>query len=146
MEKSLNLTTLVFSALPLRSAIGPSVAQAGKPWLGLHDGIKWYFKKTLSTYRPGRVNFWKLLIPYKRRLPPDAILVVTSPGPFSATRASVSIANALAFAWDIPVVPVSIEQLRRTTPMLLAKKAGVAKRTGFSLARRALPQYNRKPY
>jgi hypothetical protein len=156
MKKPPHLTTLVLSALPQRAAVvtsNPKSAKGksvvGKPWLGLHDGSKWRWRKTLSTYKPGQVNFWKLLTPYRRQLPPDAIVVVTSPGPFSASRASVSIANALAFAWDIPVVSASIEDLRRTSPALLVEQAGAApgkKGKGFSVTHRALPQYDRKPY
>gem|GEM_PF-4526315 len=125
----------------MRPPANPKIPQKPAPWIGLYGGSKWRWRKNLSAYSPGRVNFWKLLVPYKRQLPPDAIVVVTSPGPFSASRASVSIANALAFAWDIPVVGVTIEDLRRTSPNLL-----VAQKKGFSVQKRALPQYNRKPY
>jgi len=116
------------------------------PWVGLHSDKVWVWKKSLQSYGPGNVNFWKILSPLKGKLSPDRIIVVTSPGPFAASRATVSIANALGFAWDVPVIGVSIEDLRRHSPSRLIERASKKGVTRFSLAGRAAPSYARKPY
>ncbi|MFH0830616.1 MAG: hypothetical protein V1895_00970 [Parcubacteria group bacterium] len=150
MGKPPKFTTLVFSPLSQRArSTGDHKPWVDKPWVGLHDGRRWVWRTNLA-YHPGRINFFKPLIKHRRQLRLDAILVVTDPAPFTASRAAVSIANALGFAWDRPVVSISTQDLDRTSPSLLVERAltqrkGPAK-YGFSLADRALPHYNRKPY
>ncbi len=41
---------------------------------------------------------------------PEAIGAVVGPGAFSATRTGVSLANALAYAWGIPLIALSRER------------------------------------
>jgi|WetSurMetagenome_2_1015567.scaffolds.fasta_scaffold1048188_1 tRNA A37 threonylcarbamoyladenosine modification protein TsaB len=41
---------------------------------------------------------------------PQAIGVVVGPGAFSATRTGVALANALAYAWGIPLIPLDRTQ------------------------------------
>lgn len=69
------------------------------------------------------------------------ILVFTGPGSFSATRAAVNIANALAYAWDVPVVgvhgPASSKQLTELLRELDQTKIA----PHFNVKRRALPYY-----
>ena len=149
-------STLVLSPLPRQGL-------TGRPWVGLHDGRRWQWRKSLATYGPGRVNFWSVLSRYQRSLSkpgaqtgsrPDAIVVVTDPAPFTASRAAVSIANSLGFSWNIAVVAASLTDLQRNLPRLLVERAlqkrtdrgGKGLKSGFSVADRALPHYNRKPY
>ncbi len=67
----------------------------------------------------------------------DAVAVVTGPGAFTSSRVSTVIANAMAFAADVPVIAVEnargapVEELARTLPPPSA---------GF-----AQPVYNRPP-
>ena len=41
---------------------------------------------------------------------PAVIAVVTGPGAFSATRNGVALSNALAYAWNVPVVAITKDQ------------------------------------
>ncbi len=48
---------------------------------------------------------------------PKAIGVVTGPGAWSATRTGVALANALAYAWGIPLAPLAKEQFDSKRPL-----------------------------
>jgi tRNA threonylcarbamoyladenosine biosynthesis protein TsaB len=54
---------------------------------------------------------------------PDLIVVATGPGSYTGTRAGVAIANALAWAWDIPVVGVGTHKAKTIEAIIaLARK------------------------
>lgn len=71
-----------------------------------------------------------------------AIAVVTGPGSFTSSRVSTTIANALAFAANLPVVPV--ENPERLDLRRLAERLDLA---GLPDANRfAVPTYDRPPH
>ncbi len=48
---------------------------------------------------------------------PEAIGVVVGPGAFSATRTGVALANALAYAWKIPLLPLDRARFDAADPL-----------------------------
>jgi len=57
---------------------------------------------------------------------PGLIGVVAGPGAFSATRNGVALANALAFAWRIPIVSLSKDQFDSKDPIPKGGRKSVA--------------------
>jgi hypothetical protein len=82
---------------------------------------------------------------------PDAIVVVKGPGDFSALRIGVSTANALAYAWDLPVAGVQLEDewLSLDGDARLAKilKQGLIELEKLSVRKDefVLPDYQKEP-
>lgn len=82
---------------------------------------------------------------------PDAIVVVNGPGDFSALRIGVSTANALAYAWDIPVAGVMLHDswLEKSDDdkLALILKQGLVALEDLSVRKDTfvLPDYKREP-
>jgi hypothetical protein len=115
---------------------------ADSPWVGLyeHSGAgtrgRFVWRTALERGRPGEVSYWPVLLKHKKTLKPGRILVITGPGPFTATRAAVNIANALGFVWDVPVVST------KKIPNLVSLLTSLGQtKGGFSTKKRALPYY-----
>ena len=113
-----------------------------RPWLGLwsdKNSGKFLWRTTLPATGPGTFDYWPALLKHRRSLPTKNLLVLTGPGPFSATRAAVNIANALGYAWDIPVIgvhgPATLVQIKGLLSDLSQTKIA----PHFDLERRALP-------
>ncbi len=56
---------------------------------------------------------------------PHSLGVTNGPGAFSATRIGVALANALAYAWQIPVVALTKDQFDSKTPLARGFKKSV---------------------
>jgi hypothetical protein len=57
---------------------------------------------------------------------PRAIGVVVGPGAFSATRTGVSLANALAYAWGIPLIPLDHASFESSAPLPAGRRSPAA--------------------
>jgi len=57
---------------------------------------------------------------------PRALGVVVGPGAFSATRTGVSLANALAYAWGIPLIPLDRASFKSLAPLPAGRRGPVA--------------------
>jgi tRNA A37 threonylcarbamoyladenosine modification protein TsaB len=55
-----------------------------------------------------------------------AIGVVVGPGAWSATRTGVALANALAYALELPLAPLTKEQFNSPAPFAAKKRGSVA--------------------
>jgi len=119
-----------------------------RAWLGQWSRKgRFLWRTTLKSSGPGAFNFWPPLLKQKttlHRKPPDRILVFTGPGPFSATRAAVNIANALGYAWNVPVVGVHGPANLTAVKQLLCELDQTFVPPRFEIAHRALP-YHPKP-
>lgn len=83
----------------------------------------------------------ELLKKHARRVPgATAVIVATGPGPFSAIRSGVSVANAFGLALSIPVVGVAGAL---TMPQLL--KLGRLKLRRAKVGTVVVPKYGRPP-
>jgi hypothetical protein len=92
---------------------------------------------------PGRVSYWPILLKKQKSFPSDQILVITGPGPFTATRAAVNIANALAYGWGRGVRGVSLDELKKKGLQKILSESFPAT---FDLKKRALPFYTGPAY
>ncbi len=117
----------------------------------LTDGANFYYKKVSNLrHSSDRIvtSIDQLLAKHKMPVKKlQAIGVVTGPGRFSAVRLSVAIANTLAFAWQIPVVGVSLGEIGETeeinkavTQQIFKKLAGKKK-----LPKVVVPVYDGQP-
>lgn len=92
-------------------------ALAEHAWRGNADETKKLLPNILSVLKKARKNFSSL----------DKIIAVTGPGPFSATRIGVTVANTLAHALKIPLYTISTRglwQLRGGKKRILLIHAG----------------------
>ena len=62
---------------------------------------------------------------------PSSIGAVAGPGAFSATRTGVALANALAYAWNIPIIALNQAQFYSNDPLPPGMKPPVAVRYGM---------------
>lgn len=71
----------------------------------------------------------------------DGIVVVTGPGGFTASREGVSVANALAFALDIPVFGITKNQVEQIfSPGFIEQRLARTSRKSL-----VFPIYDKKP-
>jgi len=90
----------------------------------------------------GRVKRWRYAVYADAALPrlakilagkkPQAIGVVVGPGAFSATRTGVALANALAYAWGIPVIALTAIQFDASEPLPRGTRPPTAVRYGMA--------------
>lgn len=117
----------------------------------LTDGANFYYKKVSNLrHSSDRIvtSIDQLLVKHKITVKKLQVIgVVTGPGRFSAVRLSVAIANTLAFAWQIPVIGVSLDEIGETeaahkavTQQIFKKFAGKKK-----LSKIAVPVYDGQP-
>jgi tRNA A37 threonylcarbamoyladenosine modification protein TsaB len=136
---SINMVSVKSNLIKAKNTTLVLDPSADSPWVGLyqHSGRgRFIWRTTLERGRPGEVSYWPALLKHKKARKPERIMVVTGPGPFTATRAAVNIANALGFVWDVPVLST------KKVPNLAALLASAGQVTGsFSMKKRALPYY-----
>jgi tRNA A37 threonylcarbamoyladenosine modification protein TsaB len=117
----------------------------------LTDGANFYYKKVNNLKHSSDrivVSIDQLLVKHKASVKKlRAVGVVTGPGRFSAVRLSVAIANALAFAWQIPVVGVSLDEIGDTDELNKAVTQQIFKKlTGKKkLSKIVVPVYDGQP-
>ena len=70
----------------------------------------------------------------------EGVYVVTGPGSFTASRVSITIANALAFSKNIPIYPIENKERRTMVELHKHLKEHPVSSTPF-----ALPSYDRPP-
>jgi tRNA A37 threonylcarbamoyladenosine modification protein TsaB len=131
-----SFSTLVLDPTGRRPIVAFYVSASGKK-------VKKMWQQTVSVAGPGHVSYWPILLSKQKSLPPDRILVVTGPGPFTATRAAVNIANAFGYAWGRPVLGVSAAEVKKRGLASTLKQFMPAT---FDLKKRALPFYSSAPY
>ncbi|MFO0702361.1 MAG: hypothetical protein U0514_00545 [Candidatus Andersenbacteria bacterium] len=129
-------TTLVLDPTSARAWVGLWSAPAHRAG---NARARFLWRTSAPASGPGAVNFWPPLLKHRRALPPDRILVLDGPGPFSATRAAVNIANALAYAWNIPVIGVHGPATAAELAELLRDLDQTKIAPRFEIERRALP-------
>lgn len=71
-----------------------------------------------------------------------AVAVVTGPGSFTSSRVSTVIANSLAFAWNVPVIP--LENPKRLSLRELVAEGGLSDLP--PAGQYAVPSYDRPPH
>jgi tRNA A37 threonylcarbamoyladenosine modification protein TsaB len=131
-----SLSTLVLDPTVRSPIVSFYVSASGKR-------AKKVWQQTVSVAGPGHVSYWPILLSKQKSLPPDRILVITGPGPFTATRAAVNIANAFGYAWDRPVLGASAAEVKKRGLANILKQSMPAT---FDLRKRALPFYSSAPY
>jgi tRNA A37 threonylcarbamoyladenosine modification protein TsaB len=128
------------------SAVGDNQLEV---WLT--NGANFYYKKVSNLRHSSDrivISIGQLLVKHKvtvKKL--QAVGVVTGPGRFSAVRLSVAIANALAFAWQIPVVGVSLDNVEEGVEVnqVVTQKIFKQLASKKKLPRVAVPVYDGQP-
>ncbi|HUT21988.1 MAG TPA: hypothetical protein VMX18_01110 [Candidatus Bipolaricaulota bacterium] len=71
------------------------------------------------------------------------MIVVSGPGDFSAVRIGISIANALGYAWNLPVKGIELEKKYKTEKSKLADVLKLSEKV--KAGKMAKPVYNAEP-
>jgi tRNA threonylcarbamoyladenosine biosynthesis protein TsaB len=86
--------------------------------VALVDGAQIIRRRTMTTPFRQSERLLGLIDHVKGTAIISKIVVVSGPGDFSALRIGISTANALAFAWNVPVVGIQIPEEFATTKRL----------------------------